>query len=196
MKILCILILLFFHSHVFAAILVEEKGRPVNPSYENRSINGFSLRHNRKMGVGLNVAGALGMGGVNLEINFTPKFSFVGGFGLGKGYQSYHLQVKRVFGGRSFLPYLSMGFTRWYSTGTLRKQERVTPGFFSEFLNDTEKRTGKFGENMIYPGLGLQFIQLHGEWEGFSIYIEAIVLMDIDDLISKPTSGLGVLYYF
>ena len=197
MKILWILNVLFFSSHVLAAVLVEDGDRVVNQSYGFGVARGLDLRHSRKMGVGLSAAGALGMAGANLEINFTPELSFLGGFGLGTGYQSYHFQVKKVMGGQSILPYLSAGFARWYSTGTPRTRKSIIPGFFSEkFLSDTEIETGKFGENMVYPSLGLQFVQLDGEWKGFSLYAEILILVDIDDMVSQTTGGLGLLYYF
>ena len=59
-----------------------------------------------------------GVTGVNLEINFTPELSLMGGFGMGKGFQNYNLQVKRVLGKNSFLPYVFAGFTHWSGTGT------------------------------------------------------------------------------
>ena len=199
MKIIFILSALFFlngwllSSYVSAAILIEDKGKVINQP--DRVTQDLNLRQNRKMGVGLAAAGALGGGGVNLEINFTPEFSFLGGFGLGTGYQSYHFQAKNIIGGQTFLPYFSVGFARWHSTGSIRK--KTIPSFFSKkFLTPKEKNSGKYSEYMIYSGLGLQFVQLYGEWQGFSLYAEALVLVDIDDMLSELTGGLGMTYYF
>ena len=70
------------------AVLVEENNRMVNQSYAKEASEGLEFRNFRRFGVGISTAGALGLVGANLEINFTPQTSFMGGFGLGDKYQS------------------------------------------------------------------------------------------------------------
>ncbi len=176
---------------------VKNGGRVVNKSYSGYITRGLDLRHQRKVGIGFGVAGPLGVAGAQLEINFTPEMSILGGFGLGPGYQSYHFQVKKILGSSSLLPYLSLGLARWYSTGNPKPRMNTTPNFVSKkFLSDKEKRTGELNENMIYPGVGLQWVQLDGPWQGFSIYLEALALFNVSEMATELTGGSGLIYYF
>jgi hypothetical protein len=49
---------------------------PTKSSYQFES-RGLNFKRERKIGVGLSTAGALGFLGANLEINFTPEDSFM-----------------------------------------------------------------------------------------------------------------------
>src|SRR5690606_13392293 len=131
----------------------------------------YEFRSHRKVGFGLGMAGIYGLTGAQLELNFVPEVSLITGFGLGSGYQAFNLQIKRTLTGNSFMPYISGGFARWYSVGDNGRITDTNPGFLSKrFLNDDEKRSGKFAEILLYPALGLQYLQLQGEWSGFSLY--------------------------
>jgi hypothetical protein len=63
-------------------------------------------------------------------------------------------------------------------------------------LSESEKLSGNFAENIIYPSFGLQFFQLSGELKGFSVIAQIIYAIDMGDLIAKPYGGLATMYYF
>lgn len=192
-----------------AAILIEEGGQPVRStkkihipaakSVEGASYgDGFEMRMQRRVGVGLSGAGPLGVGGVNLELNLSPDLSFIGGFGGGKGFQSFTMQFKHVFGGGFFMPYFMGGYARWYSVGKKDSMESTTsPAFLGEkFLSDSDKLKGQYSVNLLYPGIGVQFTQHSGPWAGSSVYVEAVMLLDVEDFVAAPTGTIGYLYYF
>lgn len=184
---------------VQAAILLEEGGKSVHrPISEKTASNGIEMRRIRRVGIGGAMVGPLGLGGANIELNFSPEASFVGGFGGGPGFQAFTMQYKRVLGGRSLLPYFMAGYSRWYGTGqSAVGRSTTTPTLLGEkLLNDSERSQKNFAVNLIYPGLGLQFLQLSGPWAGSSIFFEAVMLLDIEDFIAAPTGTIGYLYYF
>lgn len=180
------------------AILIEDEGRAVSKTSVSAAADGMSFRKQRRFGVGLSTAGALGLVGANLEINFTDQTSFLGGFGLGDSYQSFALQMKHSIGGRWFMPYVGGGYARWYTAGDKNGQlNKTNPSFLADrFLNNEEKSSGEFAENLIYPMAGVQYLQLSGNWAGVSAYAQILMLIDIDDLISAPTGEFGIFYYF
>lgn len=160
--------------------------------------SGFQERSERKIGVGTQVAGSLGILALKGEVNLSPQDSLSAGAGLGSGYQTYGVEIKRVFIGGSFLPFLAAGFSQWYSV--LREGQSMlssNPEFLaSRFLTEEERRTGNFSKSFIYPSVGLQYHQLKGPWRGTSIYAQVLMLMEIERMVSAPTGALGVLYYF
>ena len=190
MKILtCLLITVFFNAISWA--------KEAEPEAHYNDYRRYNLRHYKKMGIGLSAAGALGLVGLKLEINFTPEYSLVSGFGGGLGYRSYTFQIKRTFGYRVFSPYVSVGFANWSSEKEKNVRRQQVPSFFSsKFLSSHEKVNGKFSKNIIYPGLGVQVMEVHGNWEGLTLYIEGLLLVDIEDAVYQPRGGLGLTYYF
>lgn len=196
-----LLLLTFWTSPSWAAVLIDDgSGRTstVNSVSSDVGTTGLNFRGQKKVGVGLEAAGSLGLVGVKTEINLTRIASFGGGFGLGPGYQSFNVFVKRAIGGDAFVPYVAGGFSRWYSVGDRRENiSDSTPGFLAErFLSDEERRTGDFAETLIYPAAGVQYYQLSGSWAGASLYAEILFLIDLDDFASSATGGLGFMYYF
>lgn len=156
----------------------------------------WDLRSKRRVGIGFSAAGPLGFLGLNMELNFSPKWGAVAGFGGGRGYQSYTFQAKRVLAGEWLAPYMAMGYSRWMST---REGEvaPTTPGFlYDRFLTDAEKQSGNFSEDLVFPAFGLQYLQLRGPWSGFSVFAEVLMLLDVEDFQTAPTGTLGMLYYF
>lgn len=159
--------------------------------------DGLQLRQMRRVGVGVQAAGALGLGGVVLDLNFAPQWSVTTGFGGGSGFQAFEFQAKYVLSGTWIMPYATFGYSRWYSVGTSGPIGSTNPPVLGDrLLNDSERATGQFAKNLLYPGLGLQFTQLHGEWAGTSIYAELTVLLDVGDAVAAPTGALGIAYYF
>lgn len=182
------------------AVLVEDNGRSVpaagTTSYEINS-SGHGFRQHKRVGFGFGLIGAYGLAGPQLELNFIPEVGITTGFGLGPGYQAFNLQVKRILAGDSLMPYIAGGVARWYSVGPKKSRRSTQPGFLADrFLNGSEKRTGEFAEIIIYPSVGIQYMQLDGSWAGFSVYAEVLLMVDVDDLVTAGNGGLGVMYYF
>lgn len=197
-KTLSIFFFLTFSFLAESAILIEDTGRSSQRSRIKIAEDGLDFRHQRRFGVGVSTGGALGLVGANLEINFTKETSFMGGFGMGDQYQTFAIQFKQAIGGRWFVPYFGGGFARWYTAGDKNGEiSETSPGFLANrFLNDEEKKTGEFAENLVYPMAGVQYFQLNGDWAGASLYGQIIMLFDLDDFVSMPTGEFGLFYYF
>lgn len=173
----------------------EEKPRNRKPFKEAES--GRELRTKRRAAIGVQAAGALGFGGALIELNFNPSWGFTAGFGGGEGFQAFNLQAKYVLAGEWLMPYMSFGYARWASVGKSSKITKTSPAILGEkLLNDDEKNAGEYQKNLLYPGLGLQFLQLKGEWAGSSVFAELTVLLDVGNFVAAPTGTLGFLYYF
>jgi hypothetical protein len=198
----CLFVLLlvgFISTHAHSAILLEEGSRSViNQVHIPREPDGFSLRNHRKVGVGFIGSGVWGILGAHLELNFSSEFSLQGGVGFGEGYQTFVTQIRRYISGVSFLPYLAGGIGRWYTAGTGKGEiQRTNPGFLADrFLSQHERKTGQFSEIFLFPSLGIQYLQLGGEWSGSSVFAEISLMVDIEDLVLNPTGALGYTYFF
>jgi hypothetical protein len=167
-------------------------------SHYKTAADGISLRRIRRVGVGLLAGGPLGVGGVNLELNFTPQSAFVGGFGGGEGFQAFNLQYKNVLGGESLLPYVMFGYSRWFSNRVQSQGvSQTAPTFLRErLLSEGERQSGKFSLNLVYPGVGFQIVQTSGPYAGSSLFVEAVLLTDMEDLVAATTGTIGYQYYF
>ncbi|MBT4760503.1 MAG: hypothetical protein HOO06_02290 [Bdellovibrionaceae bacterium] len=189
---------LFNFSHAF--IEVTNTGSTVGNLVSKskfKASTGADLRHKKKMGLGFAAVGTQGLLGLGLEMNFTPYISSMLSFGLGDHYQTFNIHIKRYIYGKYFQPYVGVGYSRWYTTGSeTHNFSQTNPEFLAKnFLNEHEKR-GVFDEHFIYPSAGIQFLQLTGPWAGSSIYAELILMIDIDDFVTSPTGGLGFIRYF
>lgn len=189
----------FTNPMAWGAVLLDKNGNTKSKSVTQvTEVNkGRDLRSSRKVGLGMATAGVYGLIGLNMELNFTPKTGVILGFGLAQGYQTLSLQVKKIIGGQSFLPYISGGYARWYTTGEPDQRfDSTTPDILAEkFLNETEKQ-GEFAENLLFGSVGVQYLQLSGSYRGFSLFGEATLLVDIDDVVLAPIGSVGVSYYF
>lgn len=151
----------------------------------------------RRAAVGAMAGGISGIFGLKFELGFTPTTAFDAGFGTSTDYQSLFLGLRHHLMSSWISPYVSGGYARWYASGKERSVGKTTPAFVGErFLNDEERQKGRFSENILYAALGLQVTQLSGDWAGAAIYLEGLLLADLDDLVSEGTMGLGALYYF
>lgn len=177
-------------------VLIEDDGLATVKSPKSAT-TGNDLRKVRRVGVGVSGAGPLGLGGVHFELNFTPRSGMLLGFGGGPGFQAYTFQYKSILAGEWLLPYMSAGFSRWMNFSQKGPIEDTTPGILAErFMSDEDKARGRIDEYLLYPGFGLQYVQLSGRWAGFSIFSEVIVLIDLVDFVAAPTGTLGMSYYF
>ncbi len=164
---------------------------------EKTASTGNDLRKVRRLGFGVMTAGPLGLGGLDLELNFSSRSSLLFGFGGGPGYQSWTAQYKRVLAGEWLLPYMAVGFSHWYNFEKKPGIKETSPGILEErLMSQSDKEAGIIDEYLIYPAAGVQFVQLDGPWAGFSVSLEVDVLLDLVDFVAAPTGGVGVSYYF
>lgn len=155
-----------------------------------------AMRLDRKVGVGVESFGRMGVLGLNFELNYGDFDSATAGVGGGPGYNSFGLGWKHTFPGSQLTPYMGVGFARW--TGTSQGQMSGTiPGYLeSKFLDDEEKASGRFGKNFLVPSVGLQFNQLHGPSSGAALYAEVLFLLETSSMKQMVTGALGALYFF
>jgi hypothetical protein len=167
--------------------------------YQNQEFDSaFDLRSKRRVGLGVQTAGATGLFGALIELNLTPSESAITAFGGGPGYNAFNCQWKHTFGGETFSPYAGFGYARWYNaSGSESSLNHTTPAALgSHFLTEDEKRSGKFTVDLLNPSIGLQYNQLFGEYTGTAAFAEVDFLMRASDLSPVPTGGVGLLYYF
>jgi len=159
--------------------------------------NGIELRKMRRMGVGAQAMGSLGVGGILLELALTQNWAFVGGFGGGEGFQAFELEAKYVLTGDWLMPYFALGYANWSSVGKSGPIQKTKPAILAErLLNDDEKAEGQYRKHILFPAFGLQFMQLTGDYAGFSMFAELDMLLDVGNFVAAPTASLGLMYYF
>lgn len=192
------LVMIISSSLAGAAILIDDGSGSIRRTSTKRAKNGYQFRQQRRVGVSSVASGAYGVAGLQFNLNFSEDISFATGFGLGSGFQSFNLKLKSVIAGRRFLPYVAAGYARWYTTTTNNGGvNKSTPGFLAKrFLSEEERKSGEFAENLLYPAIGVEYVQLDGSWSGFSIAAEILMLLDIDDFASAPTGAIAMGYYF
>ncbi len=158
----------------------------------------YSMRSDRRVGVGLQAGGQLGLFGVNAELNFALDDSALLGFGGGPKYSSFEMGWRHVFAGRALAPYVGAAYTRWYnSSNTSGSISDTTPNFLGQkFLNSDEAYSGKFGVNLLVPSAGIQYNLLSGDYVGTSLYAEVMMLLSVDNFQNVITGAFGATYYF
>jgi hypothetical protein len=163
-------------------------GQTFGSSYELRSL--------RRVGIGAEFAGASGLMGAVIELNFVPEDSFITGFGGGSGYNSFQMGWHHSFGGEKLSPYVGLGYVRWYNSSN-KSVEETNPKFLgTKFLSDKEKTTGQYSVNFLTPNLGLQYHVLAGDYVGASVFAEVRFFMSIAHLSPEALGSLGTIYYF
>ncbi len=195
-KKLLVLFLILVNQAVFAAKMSGETGRYAENVYVKEASDILSMRSIRRVGVGGSVLGNLGLYGIHLEMNFKPEWSLLLGYGGGPQYQSVTAQYRYILSGKSISPFAVLGVSRWYSS---RNEGKINtePSFLEErLLTESEKRNGKIDQNLIYPGFGLQYMNLNGEWAGFSMYLEVDVLTQLFTFKMAPLASVGATWYF
>lgn len=190
-------------SSAFAQILIDESGssgRWLGSSVRSelsQFSSAESLRGLKRMALSATVAGATGLIGTNMHLNFTRDFTFSLGIGMSHGFQAFNMHIKQSLGGGTVMPYFVAGYSRWYTNGPEGAVDRTSPPIMGKkFLSPRERQTGEFAENIIYPGLGLEYVTLSGDWQGLGFFAEALFLLDIDDFVAGGTGGVGTIYYF
>lgn len=194
--ILCF-ITISFSQPTKAAILIEDENQASQIAETKTAATGLGMRKTRRVGVGLSAAGPLGIAGATLEINFTSRAGLLSGFGVGDGFQAYSFQFKKVLSGEWLLPFMTVGVARWYNFGKTTSIEKTNPSFLADrFMSERDKAEGKIDEFLVFPSVGLQYMQLKGPWAGYSVFAEILLMLDLADFVSAPTGTIGLLYYF
>lgn len=156
----------------------------------------YELRGLRRVGIGAEFAGASGLMGAVIELNFAPEDSFITGFGGGAGYNSFQMGWHHVFGGEKLTPYAGLGYVRWYNSSN-KSAENTNPKFLgTKFLSEKEKSTGQYSVNFFAPNLGVQYHVLAGDYVGTSVFAEVRLFMSIAHLSPEALGSLGTIYYF
>jgi hypothetical protein len=203
-RIICLLVF-FSVLHSEAAILVEEKGRPVGrsdasqrlsygPSYESA----FSFKKDRRVGIVIKNSGSVGMFGAGLELNFAPDEAFTIAAGGSLKYKSVAVGWKKSFDGAFFSPAIGVSVSRWSSALVEGSSVGETsPEFLGNgLLSEQEKLSGQFSKHFVAPGAYLQYLQLDGPYRGFSMSVGVELLTNIEKLSSFPTGEVGIGYFF
>jgi hypothetical protein len=198
----CALIFLPWQIWASPAVLIEEgesrvsaSGDLHDQSYYSSAIN---LRDQRRVGIGFQGAGSLGVIGAFVELNFSAEDSAVVGFGGGPRYRTLNFAWKSLLLPGQIAPYVSVGYSRWYNnTAQGGPLIESNPGILSaSFLSDEEKSTGHFGKDFLFPALGVQFYQLSGAYAGISVFAEIQLMTSLETFKMAPTGALGSIYYF
>lgn len=188
------------------AVLIEEGGRRTQPlvstsTYDVQDVEPLSgaleLRRLRRVGAGISAASTLGQGGLNLELNYIPTDSMMAGIGGSQSFRAVSLQWKHSFSGQYFAPYTLLGLAYWGNERGSGSLETSSPSLLGNyFLTNEEKRTGEFDKIFITPGIGIQYYELKGAYQGVSIFSEVVFLYDVEQGKLAGTGGVGALYYF
>lgn len=190
------------------AVLIEEDGIAIQPLSQRSSLQKtyagqefadiYELREKRRVGVGLQMAGAGGLYGIFAELNANPSNSALIGFGGGPGYSSFYGNWKYLLSESRLSPYTGLGFAHWYdATGAKSGGETSNPKFLSsQFLTAQEKESGRFQVNLITANLGVQYHVLSGPYVGFSFFAEIDLMMRLSKFSLAPTGSVGSTFYF
>ena len=197
MRILSILFIFLMADALYARIDVstgreEAQATEIRQNFESA----LDLHRQKKVGVGLAFGGVAGTVSPNIQMNFALDVGVQIGYGLGKGYRSFFANVKQLLGTGSFAPYYGLGYAKWTGTGKDLTGGSTPSALSEKFLTYTEKKTGEFSENFLYPSLGVQLYKMGGQWAGSSIYIELVYMADMEDFVSAPTGSLGYTRFF
>lgn len=173
--------------------------RSLKSLYEGQTFSSSDeMRSKRRVGLGAQTSGNVGLFGALIELNLSPAHSVITAFGGGPGYNALNFQWKYLILPGAFSPYMGVGYARWYNaSGGKAGLEKTTPSLLgSRFLTDEQKKTGQFAVDLITPTLGIQYNQLTGEYTGLGIFAEIDFLTKVPDFSPVATGALGILYYF
>jgi hypothetical protein len=181
-------------KHFFALLLFSTQAIA---NISETSFSAYSqVRDERKIGVGAQMLGASGTVGLLLEINFHPSWGLNIGYGNGSDFQTFLVEYKQILSIGKITTYGLLGFTRWFGESE-SSIDSTNPGFVAdEFMSSSDRRRGVISENLIYPGVGVQYVLLSGDWQGLSAFGHVILLSDLEDFAFAPTLAIGTLFYF
>ncbi len=196
MKKIIAMMVCMYATTSFAQILIDESRGGFSRQRLETYSGGQSFKSVKKVGIQTTLGGATGLFGINLDLNFTKDFAFSMGVGTSRGFQSFNAHIKKSLGSGSLAPYFVAGYSRWYAKGDGSIEHSSPPLLANKFLTGREKATGTFAKDIIYPGFGLQYVNTSGDWQGLGFFAEAMMLVNINDLLAGGSGGLGSIYYF
>jgi len=177
--------LFFLSSSAFSALIQNDTRTPAADT---------KLDH--RFGAGLMVGGGSGVMGLSADVNFNPFLSVTGYFGTGYEYTSLGVKTQYYILGKTFHPFIGMGYAYWFAKPGIQNPEKINPGLiFSSLLNETERKnifTDGFDLHLFYPTFGIQFIHE----SQFSVTAELMYLFDISDFSGSPYFGFSSHFYF
>ena len=141
-------------------------------SSERDYISLFELKSHRRMGIGAELMGRLGMVGITFDFNFSGNHAATAGVGAGPQYYSYSLGYKRTLNDTSLAPYTGLSLTR-----IQLREERVLQ------------------KMLMAPQLGLQYTQFYGPSAGATMFMEVLFLYDFEARKTAPAAAFGMMYY-
>ncbi len=154
----------------------------------------YKMREQKKVGLGVAFGGALGLAGLNLELNFEDSNSALGGFGVGPGYNSFFLAWKHIEDTRDLSLYYELGYSRWYSNSNSNGNPKNSSTLKAVFDNKDFKNP--LSADFLVGTLGTQFYQLNGTIAGMSFYGELNLMYELGKQRLVPSGGIGSTYYF
>lgn len=149
------------------------------------------LKMRKRFGIGISAGGPLAMLGLEADINVTPDFSISGGLGTGLDYSTFMLKGRYFLLGEWVSPYLGAGVARWWSDGG--KTTDLSPSVLqNKFLSPEERAAGSFNAWIVYPCIGVQFMNR----AGFDVFAELEYLFRLVSFSNGTYAGLGMHWYF
>jgi|GEM_PF-1711639 len=172
-----------------------EKGTLSGYTSRRDYLNLYELKSHRRMGIGAEVLGRLGMVGITMDLNFHPKNSATAGIGAGPQYFSYSLGYRRTLDDRSLSPYLGLAATRLVQSSDRPIKETLPAWIGDYFLKDTKSDGSGFQRTFLSPQLGVQYTQFYGPSAGATMYLEILFMWEASSRKVAPIAGLGMMYY-
>lgn len=150
-----------------------------------------TLKMDKRFGIGVAAAGPLAIFGLEIDINVTEDFSLSGGLGTGMDYSTMAVKSRYYLLGKNVSPYIGLGMARWWSSTVASRD--LAPSFFAKhFLPDDFVPQNGFNVFMIYPVLGVQYLNVMG----IEFSAEVMYLVKLMNMASSPYAGAGVHWYF
>jgi hypothetical protein len=195
-RLLYILVGLSFAPVAQAAVLKEPLAIYSSTRAEPMASDVLKFNEQNKMAAGAVFSGATGLVGAHLQFFPGPDFAFGIGYGGGESLKAFNFYYREMITYDAFSFYWTLGYARWWNTGD-GPITSSTPDYLAKrFLSPSEKASGTFVEHIIYPGIGAEFYNFTGDLAGTSIYLEALLMTDLDGLRINPGFGLGTIYHF
>jgi|GEM_PF-2187202 len=158
-------------------------------------LSGYQLREDRMVGAGLSVGGLTGLFGAHLDLNLDDENAAWVGVGQGSGYTAVSLAWKMSFDGTYLTPYVKAGYTSWFnSSGSANGANDSI--ILKEFLTKSEMNNGHYSLNFLNASIGAQYNQLNGDYMGFTLFAEAIMMLNPENMRLVPNGTIGTTYYF
>ncbi|MFZ3230184.1 MAG: hypothetical protein WA160_08260 [Pseudobdellovibrio sp.] len=155
----------------------------------------LDLKNHKQLGLGLMIGGAVGLVGINAEINVEPTEAAVAGIGFGSGYNSFNLGWKHNFIGNYLSPYTKVGYSKWFNT-TGGSNSASNSDILERVLSEQEIKDNRFSADFLMGSFGLEYNQLEGELSGVNLFGELAMMAEINKGLLIPTGAVGIIYYY